>query len=333
MSLWSGMIKILTAAANQIRHRMGWALGGFATVAIAASALILSDTAPAATVAVTPDTINEVLVRARDGDTIRLSPGDYGSIQLKRRKWAPAITIDASDAKLVSVRLDTVSGLHWRGGHFDGSHVERGGFAVFYASKDINIEAASFTGFIRYGIAVDQSSDIGISGNTFSDSGSDGIDIGQSRRITIEGNDCRDFEPTAQAHPDCIQMWSRATNPPTADVIIRNNIMHGKMQGISLFNHIRDGADDGGFDRITIIGNDVAISGFYHGIAAFSCRSCLIRDNKVTTLPSANPKIRAWLRVDGDDKTQLCANVVSAFPGTGGDRRCKPDVPMAIARP
>ena len=322
----------IPAHLENFTRRKRWALGGLAVVVLAAGALLIPGAAPAATIAATPETINDVLARAGDGDIIRLASGNYDLIAVKRRKWAPAITIEAGDAKLVNVRLDSVGGLHWRGGHFDGDHVQHGGFSVFYASNDIRIEAASFTGFVRYGIAVDQSADIDIIRNTFSDSGSDGIDIGQSRRITIEGNECNNFKPVDKAHPDCIQMWSRATTEPTADVVIRNNVMHGKMQGISLFNHIRNGADDGGFDRITIIGNDVAISDFYHGIAAFSCRNCLVRDNKVTTLPGANPKVRAWLKIVGDDSTKLCANIVGAFPSSGGDRRCKADVPMAVAR-
>ena len=326
------MTHILTPSSNRNNRRGRWTLGGFAVVAFTAAVFLLPENAPAATVAATPGTIDAALARAGDGDTIRLAPGDYGPIKVKRRNWAPAITIEASDARLVNVRLDTVSGLNWRGGHFDGGHVQNGGFAALYGSKDIRIEAASFTGFTRYGIAVDQSADIDIIGNKFSDSGSDGIDIGQSRRISIEGNDCRDFNPTEKAHPDCIQMWSRATSPPTSDVIIRNNVMHGKMQGISLFNHIRNGSDDGGFDRITIIGNDVAISDFYHGIAAYSCRDCLIRDNKVSTLPGANPKIHAWLKMVDSDTAKLCANTVGGLSDASGDKRCKPDVPMKVGR-
>lgn len=326
------MAKVLQPATDPKKQRRRWALGGMMALAIAGGAVLLPDTAPAATLAVTPSTIDDVLARASNGDTIRLAPGDYGPIRLRGRNWAPAISIEAGEANLAGVKLETVTGFHWRGGHFDGGEVRGGGFAALRNSNDVRIEAATFTGFTRNGIAVDSSADIDIIGNKFSDSGSDGIQIGQSRRMTIDGNSCVAFKPTEKAHPDCIQMWSRPTSPPTADIIIRNNVMNGRMQGISLFNHKRKGVDDGGFDRITIIGNDVAISDFYHGIVAYSCRDCLIRDNKVRTLPGANPKIHAWLRMVDSGTAKLCANTVGGSSDGGGDRRCKADVPMAVAR-
>ncbi len=299
--------------------------------AVAAFALLSSHLAMAATLAATPDSIGSVIARASAGDVIRLAPGDYGNIDLKGKSWQPAITIEAGTATIANVRLNAITGFHWRGGQFDGGDTRTTGFSAG-GSQDIRLERAVFNRFTRNGVVIGGSSDVDLIGNRFAGMGSDGIQVAESRRITIDGNNCADFHHTEKAHPDCIQLWSRPATPATADIIIRNNVMNGTMQGISLFNHVRNGVDDGGFDRITIIGNDVAISDYYHGIAVYSCRNCLIRDNKVTTLRGENPKAHAWIKVvDGSD-VKLCANVVSAFRDPGGERPCKGDVPQSVSQ-
>jgi hypothetical protein len=75
--------------------------------------------------------------------------------------------------------------------------------------------------------------------------------VAQGWRGRIEGNVCDAFRPLNGEHPDCVQLWSRPDAAPTSDIVIRGNRAYGPTQGFSGFNHVRNGVDDGGFDRIT----------------------------------------------------------------------------------
>jgi hypothetical protein len=316
----------LSDVANAVDRGVRRSLG------LAALALMLcAGGAAAKSVSATPETIATVLAAAGPGDTIRLAAGSYPVIDVKGRTWEPAITIIAGDSLVKQVALKNVTGFHWQGGKFDGGFVEGVGFGV-RASRDISVKSGDYSGFLRNGVVIASSSEVDIIGNHFHNMGSDGIQIAESRRMIVADNRCEDFKPIEKAHPDCIQLWSRPTNPPTADIVIRNNYMKGSMQGIGLFNHVRNGVDDGGYDRITVIGNDVSIGDFYHGIALYGCRGCLVRDNKVVTLPNKNPKIRAWIRFDEASTVVACGNTVSSFPGAVGQGRCKGDVPMSVSQ-
>lgn len=228
------------------------------------------------------------------------------------------MTVDASVANLSSVGLRGVSGLTWRGGNFDGQLTRRSGLFARSGSR-IVVEGTKMRQYLRVGVVFSEVSDSRIANNAFRDMQSDGIDIALSRRIVIDRNTCEDFAPAPGAHPDCIQLWSRPTVPPTGDITITNNVAIGTMQGIALFNHVRKGVDDGGFDRVTIA-NNIVKSTFYNGIVLTDCRECVARDNRIDTLP--NPKARAWLMARGTGEVAMCGNVVSARPESRGQQPC-----------
>ncbi len=292
------------------------------------AALLLLLAAPAACAAATtatPATIGEVFARARPGETIVLAAGSYEPLTLRRRSWSPPVVVDAHAAQMRTVRLEEVSGLTWRGGNFDGGDVERGGFSVGTADHLV-VDGVTFRHFTRAGIGMGSVSDVRIVNNTITDSGSDGIDVALSRRVVIDHNRCTDFHPTLGAHPDCIQLWSRPTEPPTADIVISNNEAIGDMQGFTLFNHARPDAtgnkvDDGGFDRVTIENNFAKVQSYW-GIGAVECRACVIRHNRVETDPATpNPRVRAWIKATGD--VTMCDNRARSFPGAPGSGRCR----------
>ncbi len=287
--------------------------------------------AAAAMVKATPTSLATDIAAARGGDTIELTAGDYAPVKIAGRSFAPALTIKAGAVRVANVGLQNVSGLVWLGGHFDGNDREPTGLSIG-ASHNIRIEAADFQRFTRNGIVVGDSSDIDLVGNRLTKMGSDGIQIALSRRMTIEGNSCVDFSPSPGTHPDCIQLWSRPGAPPTADILIKGNVMAGSMQGISLFNHVRGGVDDGGFDRISVVANDVRISDYYHGIALYDCRECLVRDNKVATLAGGNPKAHAWIRVENAARAVACGNAAPAIIGIDGAGRCGRGVPQSVSQ-
>ena len=272
------------------------------------------------TTVVTPATFAEVLNHATAGQAIRLAPGSYDPIMIKDRHWLPPVTVDATAATLRGVQLRDIGGLNWHGGAFDGGDIERNGFNV-YVGDHISLEGAKFGHFTRNGIGLSMVADAQVINNDFAESGSDGIDIASSRRIVVDHNRCHDFHPTPGAHPDCIQLWSRPQTAATADITITNNQAIGKMQGITGFNHIRDGIDDGGFDRVIIDHNFVKVAA-WHGIFVSSCRNCVVRHNRAETLPDPQfPRLRTWIRGIGDE-TIVCDNFATDFPNDPGRSRC-----------
>ncbi len=290
---------------------------------IAWSLLLTATSTPmplsAAVTTATPDSIVAALDHASAGDTIRLAPGNYPVIEVRDRRWSPPVVVEASAAQLRTVHLNGVSGLTWRGGTFDGGGVERAGFGIG-KSDHLEIDGATLRHYLRVGIGLGSVSDARIANNSFADMGSDGIDIALSRRIVVDHNRCVDSHPTDGAHPDCIQLWSRPSAPPTADITITNNEAIGDTQGFTAFNHVRDGVDDGGFDRLVIENNHAKVS-TYHGVTVYACRGCTIRHNRVETLPGPNPKVRAWIKVIGSDDAITCDN--KADGGAAGGGHCR----------
>ncbi len=284
-------------------------------------ALLMPATLAAATATATPDSVAGVLAHAADGDTVHLAPGSYPVIDLRDRHWSSPVVVEATDAQLRAVHLSGVSGLTWRGGTFDGGDAERQGVSI-QKSDHVVVDGATMHHYARVGIGVGSSSDLRIVNNVFSDMGSDGVDIALSRRIVLDHNRCVDSHPTDGAHPDCIQLWSRPSEPPTADITITNNEAIGDTQGFTAFNHVRDGVDDGGFDRITIEYNHAKVSA-YHGVTVYSCRGCIIRHNRVETLPNpTNPRVHAWIKAMNSSGTVMCDNKAEGSVADGSGR-CK----------
>ncbi|MGI4879899.1 MAG: hypothetical protein ACRYG4_20685, partial [Janthinobacterium lividum] len=71
-----------------------------------------------------------------------------------------------------------------------------------------------------------------------------------------------------------------------AGFTITDNSAVRQTRGISLFNHVRGGVDDGGFDW-TVIRSNIVLNTEANGIAAYSCRGHTVRDNDVNSLPNS----------------------------------------------
>lgn len=267
-----------------------------------------------ALLAATPTTLPSVIADAKPGDVIKLVLGNYPLITINKRSWNPAITIDASGSKVVGVTISTSTGISWVGGDMAGTVTPGGvgagyGFLAGTSSANISVTGVHFSDF-RTGIVYNVVNGGKIAGNWFTRMSADGIDVALSRNIVVDRNACTEFKAGPGAHPDCIQLWSRPNVAPVADITITNNSAVGEMQGISLFNHVRGGVDDGGFDRVVIRGNTV-LNTYGDGISVYNCRGCTVRDNDVNSLP--NYWHRAQLYVTGGSVVQ-CGNRV---PMTG----------------
>lgn len=270
-----------------------------------------------AVLAATPATLVQTIAAAKPGDTIKLVAGTYPAIEIRSRTWNPPLTVDASEAQIGGVYVTSTSGLTWRGGAIVGTSMKDGfptgyGFHGGGNSSNLTVYGVRFSK-LRMGVAMGNVNGLKVTGNWFSEMSADGINISMSRNVVIDRNACSEFVTSPGSHPDCIQLWSRPANPPTADIKVTNNSAIGAMQGIGLFDHVRGGVPDGGFDRITIRGNTV-LNTYGMGIAVTNCRDCVVRDNDVNSLP--NYMNRAQLNISGGSVV-ACGNVVPMVPRQG----------------
>jgi hypothetical protein len=221
------------------------------------------------------------------------------------------------DVRDISVLQARIQG---PGGDRDGTPFGDGYGVLVLGAAKITVDDGVFSGF-KSGVVLARVEGFHLARNRFTHMRSDGIQVAESRRGLIEGNTCGETRIRDQEHPDCIQLWSRPTSPPTADVVIRGNRAQGKMQGIGLFNHVRNGVDDGGFDRITIEDNVLTVS-YPHAVALTAGRDSIVRNNKVATL--ADARWRASINIVGGERVSRCGNVVAAGAGRPGvtDPRC-----------
>lgn len=277
------------------------------------------------------------LARARGGETLSLAPGNYGTIKVVDREFKPAVRIVANGARFSSIVLTNVTGLSIEGGTVAASGEKSIGINV-KNGRDLSFQRMTVTGAHR-GIAIGRSNGVLLNDMNLTGLGSDGIDLALSRRITLRGIRCSNFSPTHSVydaagklikvgdHPDCIQAWSRPAMPPVADVLVENSQIEGDMQGIFFGNHIRDGVDDGGFDRIRIRNNNIRVNR-YNAIVILDGRNSEITNNRVSTLPGGintlrpNAVIRAGIRVKGGNDNIFCANTVLDFPNGPGTLAC-----------
>lgn len=305
-------------------------------VAAIAVAALAAACGPASARTVTPATLAGALADAKGGETLTLAAGDYGVVTLPARAFEPSLTIDATNARITGVSVAKSSGVAIDGGIVTG---EGRRYAVdIRDAQKIRIANMRISGAMR-GIVVSKSRDVTLIGNVLDGLRSDGINIALSHQVRVEANQCRNFRPQMPEfddagvmirdgdHPDCIQAWSRPTAPPTSDLVIVNNVAEGHMQGVFLGNHVRNGVDDGGFDRVEIRGNRMKLS-MPNGIAAAGLRGAVIRDNVIETIPgSVNPRrktnaIRTKLFVDGAG-LDVCGNTVKSLPTSPGTQKCR----------
>jgi len=283
---------------------------------IAVLLLALLPLSGAAAVVATPATIDSVVNTVRPGETITLAPGSYPPFKVRDRHWSPAITVEANGAELRQVRFDNVSGVNWHGGTFDGGDTVLHGFAIIIGDH-VNVDGGTFRHHALVGLLLGQVTDARLTNNVFTDSGSDGIDIAMSQRVIIDHNRCTDFKPNPGAHADCIQLWSKPNFPPVADIVVSNNVAIGDMQGFTGF--------DGPYDHITIE-NNVAKVAAWHGVALFDCTHCIVRHNRVESLPNPKyPTMRAWIKTLRGTDVIECDNRAKDYPDDAGRKKCKPD--------
>lgn len=272
-----------------------------------------------------------LILEARDATLRGLRAKNVSGLTIRGGEFrVPAPTTKASTGEQIyggALRFDNVSRLTVTNGRFIGPGAPPGaasgpfgeGYGVFVVTgSDVTVTDGKFQG-LKNGIVLSRVEGFNLSGNQFAANRSDGINVGEGRKGVIEKNECLATRIRDNEHPDCIQLWSRPTTPPVSDVVIRGNRAEGKMQGIGMFNHTRNGVNDGGFDRITIEDNDMRVA-YPHGIALMESRDSVVRNNRVSTLPGAR-----WRAGILAAETERCGNTVGAYAGRGPekDRACQ----------
>lgn len=228
----------------------------------------------------TPGQADAAISRASAGDTVVFAPGNYGAVTIRDKVVQTPIHLRLAGASLNLV-IRNSSGLVLHGGNY--SNPGRMG-ALITHSRNISLIGGRFNNS-RRGVIIDRSKDVQVVRSSFEGLTSDGVIIGLSQRIRIIDNVCREFVTQPPEHPDCIQAWSRPEGI-TSDILIARNIMRQpSSQGIFFGNHVRNGIDDGGFDRVTIQENIVVGRDHPQGIALYDCRDCLAFDNRVSSMP------------------------------------------------
>lgn len=260
-----------------------------------------------AALSATPTTIQSALSEAKPGDSITLAPGDYGTVIIRNRHWPQRVTLNAFGARLRLV-IQNSSGIHVNGGTFGPSMDGSGYAAQVQASKDVTFYKSAFVKSKR-GLVIDRSQRVKVSHSRFSGMIIDGVNIASSQHVTVSNVVCDGFT-TGEAHPDCVQGWSRPGGI-TSDILVEKVTLNGAgVQGIFFGNHVRNGVNDGGYDRIVIRNN--SITGSYpQGIGLYECRNCEVAGNRVVTLPGSKHRVSINI-VGGSVKAEN--NTVGAKP-------------------
>lgn len=253
-------------------------------------------------IAADPSNLSAVIAAAQPGAKIKLAKGDYGTFTIKNRQWSKRITLNCSGARMILV-ISKSSGILINGGTLGPNKVAPGYAAQVVQSQHIQFQGSVFVDS-RKGLILDRCQHIKIDRCRFSKMTVDGVNIALSQFVTV--TDCKpELFETGTEHPDFIQGWSRPGGITSDVLVARNKMDMAGAQGICFFNHVRDGVDDGGFDRIRIEDNEIRGS-YPQGINLTDARDSAILRNKVTTIPGSKHRtsinvVRGSVRQEGNE--------------------------------
>lgn len=290
---------------------------------------------------ITAASLPAALAAAKPGARLKLS-GAFGDVLLRGDKMAAGLTLDLTAAEITGswkavamtglrliggtwrgklpLRLDRCTDVRVTGGVYEGPGAYDAnladGYAVFVVvGQGIVVESIRADGF-KSGVVLSKVDGFEVTGCGLSRMRSDGIQAGECWNGRIAGNVIHGTKTLGAEHPDGIQIWSRASSPPTSDIVIEDNLVAGDTQGICGFNiQNRNGADDGGYDRITIRRNRVS-AGHPQGISLTDARDSSVTDNVVSTYPGS--RWRASLNLTRCERTIRKGNTVGAGGGLAG---------------
>ncbi|MGD9669742.1 MAG: right-handed parallel beta-helix repeat-containing protein [Hyphomicrobiaceae bacterium] len=202
------------------------------------------------------------LANASPGDTIELTPGDYGNVILDGYNFTGTVTITSQlpnsaatfDTLFVKnssyLKFDNVVVHHaladgepdWSSafridksdhitvanseisGSADENHTNDGQGLLVLDSSNVKVDGNAFHD-LKTGVSVGRSTYIDVTNNSFTDIRSDGADFANVRHVLVDGNTFTNFHPAFDLgdHPDMIQIWNDGSFGDTYDIAISNN--------------------------------------------------------------------------------------------------------------
>ncbi|QYE33656.1 right-handed parallel beta-helix repeat-containing protein (plasmid) [Polymorphobacter sp. PAMC 29334] len=296
-------------------------------------AFSMSIPANAAVLYATSANITSIWNSAAAGDTIKLSGTFSKSVALQNRTFASAVTIDATTARFTgTLKLQAVNGVRVVGGTFDATRGPNayGKAIIVYSSSNVSFDKTNVISIPSYaeagigfqnvtngsvtnstftnvgvGVGVSGSNHVTLTGNKVIGSTKDGFDIFDDHFVLVANNSCSGSQPSAGAHPDCVQLASTAGHAPASDIKVINNIATGNTQGFTSFIGKAIGSE-----RVIISGNIVNTT-YSQGVACYSCVDSFITDNFI----AAEPNAPHWVAVNVLGGTN---NVVTGNSWLGG---------------
>jgi len=261
----------------------------------------------------------DALAGASGGDRIVLAAGNYGNVSLAKHDFNGPVTLaGAGKAVFTGLALRDVANLTLDGLAFDyapGKSPSETPFVVA-TSKNVTIRNADFDGHLAggygagLGLKVTRSAQITVENSDFAkfQRGAFFLDV---TGLTVRGNDMRlmsedvlefaqvigariernhlyDMQtPPERKHKDLIQFWSAGTTKPSADVVIRDNVLESDeplVHGIFLGNEIGRSNKSFKYQNILIENNKVT-SGHVLGLVVEHSSKVTIRGNEVRIHP------------------------------------------------
>ncbi len=263
------------------------------------------------------------------GATVRLAPGPQPFVEIRGQTFDPPVTIVADGADVAGVRIWDSKGIIWRGGTIrapggrDAPAPNNRGVDII-RSHGVDFSGVTFTD-AKGGFLASDSDGIIVRNSHFLRIRSDGIDLAGTSRVLIEGNNFEDFRPVRSTgvrgqpnfvdgdHPDAVQIWATRVQPAVSDIVVRNNLIRGDLQGINTF-----GPSGNGHRRIAVENNRIMIS-YPPGVSVWNCTNCRVRFNTVETIPGS--RFRANSSFNGSTG-QFCANRITDVPRNVGNLPC-----------
>lgn len=206
------------------------------------------------------------------------------------------------------------------------------GFAYAFgieASQKITLEDCELFSFAR-GLVISQTRDVIVRRNDLHDLRSDGMDFAEVWNVVVSENYIHDFRsaPTSEDHADMIQFWTSATETPSRDITIQDNVLNAGQghwtQSIFMRNEMVDTGSAGHemyYRNVSIIGN-VIMNAHLHGITVgetdglIIARNTLVQDRKALTAPSDEPLWVPKIYVaDSSRNVHIERNVVDSIHG------------------
>lgn len=264
-------------------------------------------------------------------NVIYLCPGSYAPLKLRDLNFQTPVTLKSAltndPALLTGLTLSNVTGLQFDGLIFSATQPMLRHTRPFQIrdSRDIRLNDTRFLGdplqqfpmghalFIRDSARITVihsqfrnwhraaiftgSSDITIQGNHISDITSDGLNFSAVSDVRIEHNLIENFrrDLTSDDHADMIQFWTRGTETPSRNILIRNNTLDAGTgwftQSIFMRNEVMDHdaqATHMAYRNLRIVGNTIR-NAHLHGITIGQTNGLRIHGNTLQRAPDAAP--------------------------------------------